>query len=445
MVDVTEKEQNMQRRRKQNGVILQISGRWYVRYWQRRNVGGVIERHRVTHCLGEITTRGKTPPDPIVQEAERHMATVNNCSIPVEQIVSLTDFVEKTFLPMVQRSLKKSTYRGYKLTWNLHLKPLVSRERKNMKDLKTCHVQRWLDQVSQDSSLSRSSLKGVKAMLSGVFKEARRLGYYDGSNPAQDTKVDPHAAPPVQPYAYGLEEIASILALLPEPAATIFAVAAYTGLRRGEIEGLQWEDYHDNELHVERSIVNGQVSTPKTTKSRAVVPVIRPLAERLEMHRLRCGNPQVGPMFATSVRSVEYPNGTPLSLHNVVNRQILPTLNCCSHCGLSEGLPHLKAKECPGYERDKSIPEWQGFHAARRGLGSNLYRLGVHELVIQKILRHSNVSTTTSYYIKSTGADVAEAMKQFEQNIAEKLEGQNLQDTDGTPKQDSGATPGLIN
>ena len=428
----------MQRNRKQNGVILQISGRWYVRYWQRRNVGGVIERHRVSHCLGEITTRGKTPPDTIVQEAERHMATVNTCSIPVDQIISLGDFVEKTFLPMAERSLKPSTHRGYSLTWNLHLKPLVIRERKSLKDFKTCHVQRWLDQISQDSSLSRSSLKGVKSMISGAFKEAKRLGYFDGVNPAQDTRVDPHAAQPVPTYAYTLEEIASILAVLPEPAATIFAVAAYTGLRRGEIEGLEWTDYHDGELHVERSIVNGQISTPKTAKSRAAVPVIRPLAERLEIHRFKGGELKSGPIFRTSEK-------TALSLHNVVNRQILPTLNRCAHCGLSEGLPHLKAKDCPGYERDSRIPEWQGFHAARRGLGSNLYRLGIHEMVIQKILRHSNVSTTTSYYIKSTALDVADAMKQFEQNIAEKLEGQNLRDTDRTPKQDSGATPGFVN
>jgi integrase/recombinase XerD len=59
---------------------------------------------------------------------------------------------------------------------------------------------------------------------------------------------------------------------------------------------------------------------------------------------------------------------------------------------------------------DQTIREWQGFHAARRRLGSNLCRLGVHELVIQKILRHSNVSTT-SYYIKSTASDGAETMK----------------------------------
>jgi hypothetical protein len=49
------------RQRKQAGYIIAINSRWYVRYYERRNVGGVIERHRVTHLLGSVTTRGKTP------------------------------------------------------------------------------------------------------------------------------------------------------------------------------------------------------------------------------------------------------------------------------------------------------------------------------------------------------------------------------------------------
>jgi len=48
------------------------------------------------------------------------------------------------------------------------------------------------------------------------------------------------------------------------------------------------------------------------------------------------------------------------------------------------------------FKRDSSLPEWHGWHAGRRGLGSNLYRLGVPELVIQRILRHANVSTTAT-------------------------------------------------
>ncbi len=59
-----------------------------------------------------------------------------------------------------------------------------------------------------------------------------------------------------------------------------------------------WENYRNGELYVSRSIWNGRISDPKTRKSRAPVPVIRQLAERLEMHRLRSGNPLTGPISA---------------------------------------------------------------------------------------------------------------------------------------------------
>ena len=49
----------------------------------------------------------------------------------------------------------------------------------------------------------------------------------------------------------------TIVALFPEPAATAFAVAAFMGLRHGEIQGLLWENYHSGEIHVSRSIWNG--------------------------------------------------------------------------------------------------------------------------------------------------------------------------------------------
>jgi integrase len=138
-------------------------------------------------------------------------------------------------------------------------------------------------------------------------------------------------------------------------------------------------------------------------------------------------------------------NGKPISMNNLLNREILPALNRCVHCGLSEGKPHLKAKECPGYERDARIPSWHGFHAARRGLGSNLYRLGVSDKTIQAILRHSNVNVTTTYYIKTNSSDVTAAMEKFEQNIAEQSEGQAFRDSDRTVNSTLGTQPGFVN
>ena len=242
--------------------------------------------------------------------------------------------------------------------------------------------------------------------VNGIFTLAKQQDYFQGENPSRDSAVNPKAAEPQETYAYTLEEIQTILALLPEPAATAFAVAAFMGLRHGEIQGLLWENYRDGELYVSRSIWNGRVSDPKTRKGRAPVPVIRQLSDRLEMHRLRSGNPLKGPIFANSLAN-------PLSLGSLVNRVIVPALNRCEACG--KGSNHQGAGH--PYKRDNSMPEWHGWHAARRGLGSNLYRLGVPEMVIQRILRHANVSTTATYYIKTAAADVRNAMSKLENHI----------------------------
>jgi len=174
---------------------------------------------------------------------------------------------------------------------------------------------------------------------------------------------------------------------------------AFAGLRVREIEALHWEDYRDGEIHVSRSRWNGHETEPKTKKSRAPVPVIRHLAERIEMHRLRCGNPETGPMFRTR-------KCTPLMMKNLLGREIIPSLKHCEVCHKAERA-HGKADH--DFKRDEQL-QWHGWHAARRGLGSNLNRLGVDDSVIQRILRHSNLATTQTYYIKTVSDDVRGAM-----------------------------------
>lgn len=57
---------------------------------------------------------------------------------------------------------------------------------------------------------------------------------------------------------------------------------------------------------------------------------------------------------------------------------------------------------------------WHGWHAFRRGLATNLHRLGVSDKPIQQILRHANVSTTMNIYVKTVSVDAANAMKALE-------------------------------
>jgi integrase len=128
-----------------------------------------------------------------------------------------------------------------------------------------------------------------------------------------------------------------------------------------------------------------------------------------------------------------------LSLGSLVNRVILPALNRCEACGKAES-DHQKAGH--SYQRDTRIPEWHGWHAARRGLGSNLYRLGVPDMVIQRILRHANVSTTATYYIKTAVVDVRSAMAKLESHIAEADRIQS--DTNGTLDSSADVEPSTI-
>jgi integrase len=157
---------------------------------------------------------------------------------------------------------------------------------------------------------------------------------------------------------------------------------------------------------------------------------------RIDMHRLRCGNPQAGPIFANSL-------GGRSNLNNLLARTILPALNRCTHCGVSEGKPHLKKDH--DYKRDERIPQWHGWHACRRGLASNLNRLHVNDSVIQRILRHSQISVTQSCYIKTTDSDVRGAMQKIEENIDAETAVRALRDSDRRSIADRGAMPQSVN
>lgn len=124
-----------------------------------------------------------------------------------------------------------------------------------------------------------------------------------------------------------------------------------------------------------------------------------------------------------------FPNqkGEPMDLGNLLNRSILPALNRCAICGKTKEECRISDSQDHEFVRDKMLPEWHGWHAARRGLGTNLYRLGVPEKTIQAILRHANVSTTNTYYIKSAADDTRVAMAKLEKLVIGSAEATTFQ------------------
>src|ERR1700730_3759164 len=122
----------------------------------------------------------------------------------------------------------------------------------------------------------------------------------------------------------------------------------------------------------------------------------------LDQYRVSRGNPATGPVFATM-------NGkTPLSLNNVLNRQILPVLNVCV-CGKAA---NKHEKEDHEYQRSER-PQWHGWHGSRRGLATNLHSLAVPDKTIQGVLRHANLQITMNAYVKTLDAQSIAAMRQL--------------------------------
>ena len=260
-----------------------------------------------------------------------------------------------------------------------------------LREVKTHNVQSWLEDIAEHG-ISKTTLKHVKNFLSGVFRHAAQQGYFDGANPVKLAEIPAFAPNGAETNPYSLEEIVSMLKDLSEPSATAVATAAFTGLRLGELRGLTWESYEpalDEDslgwLSVTRLVWRSTVGDPKTAKSKAPVPVIPQLAQRLDAHRKHCGNPKAGPIFANSV-------GHPLDLNACYQRNMKNVL-----------------------KRARIV--WHGWHGFRRGLASNLNRLGVDDSVIQRILRHSTVATTQNHYIKTASPDAIAAMRQFSEAL----------------------------
>jgi integrase len=311
--------------------------------------------------------------------ADLILAPINAKIARPDSIETLASFLEHVYLPNCTAELKPSTCKGYRDMFKLVLLHLNGLQ---LRDARTSDIDRLLRAVADSKARAKTTLSNARNFLSGAFRYAIRTDRFNRENPVRETKV-PKGKKPESVYAYSLEEITATVNAVNEPAKTVLLVAALSGLRHSEIRGLKWEDFTGDEIMVRRSAWRTWVSDEGDTKtdgSTAPVPCVPILRQALIAHRKR--TPGSGFMFAGTT-------GRPLILANLLRREIKPLLT-------------------------KAGLQWHGWHGFRRGLASNLYRLGVPDMVIQRILRHANVATTQAHYVKTSDPDARAAMKILE-------------------------------
>jgi integrase len=256
--------------REQKGSIIQRSGRWYVTYWEQRNVNGTAERRRVTHYLGEKTTRGKHPSGDIEDECKSFMSIVNasNKAVQPEHVVTIVQFVDTIYMPWVEANKRPSTAHGYRQIWKANLAPHFGGML--LRDYRPSHATRFLTSLAE-KGLGLNAVNHTRALMSGIFRHAASLGYID-SNPIQLAKLLVAPAQPKDTPHYTVEEMAAALAVLEDkPQAKAAMALAFIGLRPSEIRGLRQEDVDLDArmLHIRRSVWHDSVSDGGKSKNSA--------------------------------------------------------------------------------------------------------------------------------------------------------------------------------
>jgi integrase len=373
----------MARQRKQSGYVYKRGGWWVLRYRQDTYEGNQIVRKQLAHQLAEVKPehlRLKRPPPEVERQAEEFLRPLNGGTARADATRTLSSFVDDFFLPWVKENRRGSTHYTYKITWERHLKPRCGDCR--LGDFRTVDGEQMLAAIGREAKppLTHSTLGQLKVALSAIFTQAIRLGFIGGPNPITPVSIPKSEKLGRQTGAYTREQVVKMLEALPEPERTIVAVAFYAGLRRGEIRGLDWADYKGDTLTIQRSIYRTMTTAPKSRASRADVAVVAPLQKILDEHRWRQGNPEAGPIFTAPANHAR--------ARYLEARGITPTL-------AKLGIP------------------WLGWHAFRRGVATQLHASDVPDVTIQKVLRHEDVRTTQSSYIKTVPGEVVRAMSRL--------------------------------
>jgi integrase len=352
-------------RRHQRGSIVEKSGAFYVVY--RTTVDG--ERKQVWHYLCEKNrnTGHGSKSSPAVRElAEDHMREVNGSDGGPVSDLTVVKFWNDTFLKFIEEkdangnfiNFKPSTVQGYKQVWNKNLKPHFGEM--TLREYRTHHGSLFLTQLAK--TYGPYTLKNIKNLSSALFTHAINVGKID-SNPWHDCKVLGKQLPKGKTGYYSLEEIENIITALVGcvECQLIMALAYFFGLRRGEIQGLQWGDVDADWLHIRRNKVNGRITTLKGRKKEKDFPLIQPVKGLLMLWCAECKHSGDGDLVFEK------------NLQNTAKLRIIPVLA-------------------------KNKLKWKGFHAGRRGLGTIMKQLTGTSTAGRDLLGHTDEVVTQEHY-----------------------------------------------
>lgn len=270
------------------------------------------------------------------------------------------------------------TIEGYRDIARRHILPAIG-DRKLSK-LRPKHIDQLLDSLADRPRTAQ--------MARMVIRAACRMAVEEGhleSNPTDKAKVIDHEAEdPVWWTPFEVREFLDVAKAHKDPHLMVWQLALCTGLRRGELIGLRWQDVRQDGLHIcnQRTLIGGKLvdAPPKTKTSRRVIPMTPELAGLVDqMRRERTKRRRISPYVVDM---------TPGGLRRALKRAV----------------------EAAGV-RDIKL------HGLRHTAASMAVRRGVPLRVVQQLLGHATYAVTARYYAHVAPDQVAEAVATLTRDV----------------------------
>jgi integrase len=288
--------------------------------------------------------------------------------------VTVAGFLTRWLEDAARPSVRASTYAGYRNVVHNHIIPAVGRL--SLEKLTPQDVQKLLNDRAA-AGLSPRTVQFIRAVLRRALGQAvkwRMLAY----NAAQ--LVDPPKQRRFVSRVWTPEQTRLFLQSVEgERFAALYTVAAYLGLRQGEILALCWQDvdFERRTLRVSGTMPTvGErvVSETKTERSRRTLPLPDAVATALRLHRQRQLERRLAAGESWQDHDLVFANifGGPVErkgLHYRFKQAISRA-----------GVPNIR------------------FHDLRHGCATFLLAQGVPARAVMDILGHSSIKTTMDLY-----------------------------------------------
>jgi integrase len=294
------------------------------------------------------------------QEAKRKLRTLLQQADEVKPSNITVAITLDDYLHSIKPNLKPRTVQRYKEAIDIHLKPSLG---KCKLDKLTALQIEGLYARKLGEGLSASTVRLIHAVLSSAVKRAVRLKLVQ-TNVGRDVQAPKIERDEVEVFAPS--EVQRILsAASQDRLEALWTLALTTGIRHGELLGLQAQDYDagGGTLAVRRTVYNNVVSTPKSKNGRRTIKLPTLAQTALDAH-IRANKP-AGYIFTNGA-------GNPLRNNTFVTRLWRPFL-------------------------ERAGVQYKNFHTCRHYVASTLLGRGLPISAVARFMGHDERTLLETY------------------------------------------------